>query len=411
MQLPAQADSTWREHEGALQAARQANDTANYRAQLNAVYHAIGATQRIATRYAALALGTNDTAGAARWMGALATMGDELDTGLVSKYGALAGPRGLSALRALHAHATRDEGAPALFARLPDADMISEDLAYDAQAARFLVSSVHHGGIYAIANGRTTTLVAPGADSTWGMFALGVDTARHTLWATTAAFSPITARYTPADSGRSALLSYDLRTGALRRRYFAPDTGAHALGDLVVGSAGAVFVSDGLGGGVYALPPGGDSLRVLVPRGQMRSPQTPALSSDGAVLFVPDYSIGIAAVDIESGRITWVTHSDSLALTGIDGMYRVGQDLIVVQNGIEPNRIMRLVLDRSMRHVVRATTLARGPGARSLTHATISGGWLYFITKSGWERAADDGGYTAAASADAPVMMRLRLAP
>jgi sugar lactone lactonase YvrE len=407
----AQRDSSWQDHERALQAARQANDTVSYRAQLTAVYGAIGATPRIATRYATLALQAGDSAGATRWMTALAAMGEEPDTGMMARYVALAGASAAGALRVLHASATREQGAPVFVARLSDADMISEDLAYDAKGGRFLVSSVHRGGIYAVANGRTTTLVEPRADSTWGIFALGVDSARGTLWATTAAFA-VAAGYSPTDSGRSALIEYDLRTGAARGRYVAPDSGAHVLGDLVVGSSGAVYVSDGVGGGVYALAPGRDTLRVLAPRGTFRSPQTPALSSDGATLFVPDYSIGIAAVDIASGRITWVTHSDSLALTGIDGMCRVGRDLLVVQNGLEPNRIMRLTLDPSMRRVVRATTIARGAAAASLTHATVSRGWLYFLAKSGWERASDDGTMAAAASAaDAPVIVRVRLAP
>jgi hypothetical protein len=406
----AQSDSTWRDHERALQGAREASDTVNYRAQLTAEYKAVGATPRIAARYAALALGAHDSAGATRWMGVLAAMGDELDTGLVLQYDALAGAHAVESLRATRALATRDAGAPLLSARLPDPDMISEDLAYDMSSARFLVSSVHRGGIYAIANGRTTAFVKPGADGTWGIFALGVDSARHALWATTAAL-PMAARYSPADSGRSALLQYDLRTGALRNRYVAPDSGAHVMGDLVIGSDGAVYVSDGLGSGVYALRPGRDSLEVLVPRGVLHSPQTPALSSDGATLFVPDYSIGIAAVDVASGNITWVNHGDSLALTGIDGMYRIGYDLIVVQNGLEPNRIMRLTLDPSMRHVMQASPVARGPRASSLTHATVAGGWLYFITKSGWERTADDGAMTSTTATDAPAIMRVRIAP
>ena len=281
IRLSAQADSTWRDHERALQAARAANDTVRYRAQLNAVYGAIGATPRVAARYASLALDARDSVGAAQWMGALAAMGSELDTSLMSRYGAFAGTRAVSALRTAHALATRNVGAPALVDRLPDADVISEDIAYDARSARFLVSSVHRGGIYAIANGRTTTLVEPRADSTWGMFALGVDSTHGALWSTTAALS-ISAGYVPADSGRSALMKYDLRTGALRGRYWAPDSGAHVLGDLVVGSSGALYVSDGAGGGVYALAPDGDSLRVLVARGSFLSPQTPALSSDGS---------------------------------------------------------------------------------------------------------------------------------
>lgn len=405
----AQSDSTWRDHERAFQEARKANDTVAYRAQLDAVYHAIGATPRIANRFAALALEAHDSAGASRWLGAIAAMGAELDTTLVSRYRALAGPRALDSLRALSAFATRDAGSPQLSFRLSDADMISEDIAYDAGSARFLVSSVRHGGIYAAsASSRATPIVKPGADSNWGMFALGV--ARDAFWTTTAALS-MAARYAPADSGKSALLKYDLRTGKLRGRYVAPDSGAHVLGDLVVGSNGAVYVSDGIAGGVYVLAPGSDSLEVLVQPGVFLSPQTPALSSDGATLFVPDYAIGIAAVSVVTGKVTWITHSDSLALTGIDGMYRLGRDLIVVQNGVEPNRIMRLTLDAPMLHVVRAAALARGPSARSLTHATIAGGWLYFITKSGWERVAEDGTMTAGTAADAPIVMRVRIAP
>ena len=405
----AQTDSTWREHERALQEARKADDTVAYRAQLNAIYRVLGATPRIANRFAALALQTNDTADASRWLSTIAAMGAELDTALLARYRTIAGPRSLSSLRASSAVATRDAGSPQLSFRLPDVDMISEDIAYDAGSARFLVSSVRHGGIYAAsASNRATVVVKPGADGSWGMFALGV--ARDAFWTTTAAMS-MTARYTPGDSGKSALLKYDLRSGKLRGRYVAPDSGAHALGDLVVGSNGAVYVSDGIGGGVYVLDPGRDSLRVLVQPGVLVSPQTPALSSDGATLFVPDYAIGIAAVSVATGKFTWVTHSDSLALTGIDGMYRLGRDLIVVQNGLEPNRIMRLTLDAPMRGVVSAAALARGPLARSLTHATIAGGWLYFISKSGWERVSDDGTMTAGTAANAPTVMRVRIAP
>jgi hypothetical protein len=405
----AQSDSSWRDHERALQDARKADDTVAYRAHLDAIYHALGATPRIANRFAALALQANDSAGARRWVGALAAMGMDLDTALLARYRALAGPRALDSVRALRAIATRDAGSPQRSFRLPDVDMISEDIAYDAGGARFLVSSVRRGGIYAAsASSRPALIVKPGADSSWGMFAIGI--AHDAFWTTTAALS-MAAGYSPADSGKSAVLKYDLRSGKLRGRYVAPDTGAHALGDLVVGANGVVYVSDGIGGGVYVLAPGSSDLKTLVQPGVLVSPQTPALSSDAATLFVPDYAIGIAAVSVATGKVTWVTHSDSLALTGIDGMYRVGHDLIAVQNGLEPNRIMRLEMDAPMLRVVRATPLARGPLARSLTHATVAGGWLYFITKSGWERVADDGTMTPGQPADAPTVMRVRIAP
>ena len=407
----AQADSTWRDHERALQVARKAKDTVAYRAQLRAVYQMVGATPRIVTRFASLAIDARDTAEASRWMSALAAMGTELDTGLVAAYGRLAGAPARESLLALHSRETGDAGQPASVFRLPDATMISEDVAYDVARSRILVSSVRRGGVYAKRiPGNAPAAVSFGRDRTWGMFALGVDSARGVLWATTAAL-PMVANYTAADSGRSYLLAYDLRTGAERGRYAAPDAGAHALGDLTIGASGAVYVSDGLGSGIYVLEPGHDSLRTLVPPGVLVSPQTPALSSDGATLFVADYAIGIAAVTVATGHVAWLAHSDSLALTGIDGLYRYGRDLIAVQNGLEPNRIERLTLDPSMRRVLHANTVARGPKARSLTHATILRDWLYFLRNSGWERVADDGTMTGAPPDRAPEVARVHLTP
>jgi len=99
----AQSDSTWREHERALQEARKADDTVAYHAQLDAIYHVLGATPRIANRFAALALQANDTAGASRWLSTIAAMGAELDTALLARYRAIAGPRALDSLRATSA--------------------------------------------------------------------------------------------------------------------------------------------------------------------------------------------------------------------------------------------------------------------------------------------------------------------
>lgn len=407
----AQVDSTWRDHDRALQAARAAHDTASYRAQLSEIYHALGSTPRIASRFAALALEARDGACAKRWLGAIAVMGAALDSGLLVQYVKLGGPAAAAEIVTARNRAVREIGAPQLVSRLPDPDMISEDIAFDGARSRFLVSSVRRGSIFSMnTNAGTAAKPVFTPDQSWGILALGVDSARGTLWATTAALS-MGARYAAADSGRSALMELDLQTGTLLGRYEAPDSGAHALGDLTIGSRGEVYVSDGLGSGVYALDAGHASLHVLVPRGVLVSPQMPVLSSDETTLFVPDYAIGIAVVDIASGERSWLSHSDSLALTGVDGMYRIGHDIIIVQNGLEPNRIVRLTLDARMHRVVRATTLVQGGLARELTHAARSHDWLYFIARSGWDRVADDGTMRAATSSEGPVIARVRIAP
>jgi hypothetical protein len=167
-------------------------------------------------------------------------------------------------------------GAP-LFS-LADPDLIAEDLAYDSAGGRYFVSSVRRGIVLVVdSTGAARPFTAAGISGAWAMMALGVDAARGLLWATTAALRA-GARYAAADSGRSALLAFDLESGAQRARLEPPpNTGAHVLGDLAVGPDGTVYVSDAESGAVYAAAPGAAALRVLVAPGEFVSPQTPAL--------------------------------------------------------------------------------------------------------------------------------------
>jgi hypothetical protein len=405
-QAQGQADATWRQHLQAAAAALNAGDSAAYRSRLVLAYRAVGATPLLLSRMARAAFAAHDTAAATQWTVALAAMGLPFDTVLGTAYAMMHGNAAVAVLRRTNDAARREvDGSHVAFA-LAEPDLLVEDLRYDAPRHRFLVSSVHRGGIYAIdATGRVSTVIPPRTDGAWGMYAVGIDERRRSLWVTTIAL-PGAAGYVRDDSARSALLEYDLVDGTLRRRLVPADSGGHALGDLTVAPDGTVYVSDGLGGGVYALDPGAASLRALLPTGTFSSPQTPALSPDGRRLFVPDYSAGIAVVDLRTARWHWLAHSDSLALTGIDGLCEVGGDLVAVQNGLTPNRIMRLRVDANDR-VVRATALVRGSQATDLNHALSIGHRLYFIARSGWDRMTDDGQFTPGTNRDVAQLRRI----
>jgi hypothetical protein len=402
----AQTDTTWQGREHAMAAALAIGDTVAYWSSLNALQHAVGATPRLAARLAATAFAMHDTADGLRWSRALTAMGVDYDTGLVARHAGELGPTILAELRRDGFQASRAAGRPELILRLADPDMVAEDFGYDAARHRYLVSSVRRGAIYAIGiDGKATAFVRPGVAGVWGIFAIGIDPGRNILWATTVAL-PGTANYTPADSGRSALLAYDLRSGAELKRLVPFDSGSHALGDLTISANGTVYVADGTGGGVYAADPNATTLRPVVPTGTFSSPQTPAVSDDGRRLFVPDYTFGIAVMDLANGHWHWLAHSDSLALTGIDGLYREGRDLIAVQNGFAPNRITRLILGHDDQ-IQSSRVLIRGGDAVDLNHAMVRGRQLLFIARSGWDRVAEDGTMAPGGKADASVLRRM----
>jgi hypothetical protein len=296
-------------------------------------------------------------------------------------------------------------------ATLPDSIVVAEDVAWDAARRRWLVSDLRRGRIVTVTPSGRASILFDLRPDTWAVFALGVDAPRGVLWATTIGM-PGLAGYTRADSGRAALLKLELATGRLLHRFDFPHaspTEAHAPGDMAVAPNGDVFVSDGETGELFVLRKGADALVALVPAGELVSPQQPAVSPDGGTVLVADYIRGIAAVDGATGHVTWLAHGPSVALNGIDGLVFHGRDLIAMQNGTEPNRILRLALDPGMRAVVGVTVLAQGPAIAQPTHAAASGDAVVVIARSGWDRVARDGSVRTGVPAAGATLVRVPL--
>jgi len=297
-----------------------------------------------------------------------------------------------------------------LFVTLSQADLIAEDIAYDALSGTFYVSGVRHSKIISIdRNGATADFVREGQPNVWSILALGVDSKLRVLWAATAAL-PESVAYRKADEGRSALLKYSLDNGELLKRYDLAKDRKHALGDMTLSAAGDVFVSDGESGAIYWVDHRKDELQVLIDRGVFHSPQTPALSSDGRVLLIPDYSRGISRVDLSTKQVHLLEHPQELSLGGIDGMYLAGRTLVAIQNGTVPERIIRMKLDESLERVIDWETLeANWIGLGDPTHGVFVGDDFYFIANSGWDRMADDGGLKPGAKFEPATIRHLQL--
>jgi uncharacterized protein YciI len=293
---------------------------------------------------------------------------------------------------------------------LSDPDLIAEDIAYDAVSQTFFVSSVHKRKIVAIRpDGSITDFVSSGQDGIWAVLALAVDSKRRLLWATTGAM-PEGLGFEKADTGKTALLCYDLSTRKLLKRYDLPTDGSpHTLGDMTLSPSGDVYVSDGYGC-VYSLPPGANALEALSKPGEFRSPQTPALTPDGKRLFVADYSLGIGVIDLASKNLTWLPRAKDIALEGSDGLYLRGHSLLAVQNGVTPARIVQVSLTPDLERAERYTVLEQAsPSLGDPTHGVIVADSFYFIGNSGWDRVSDDGQLKPGKPTDCPVVMKMQL--
>jgi sugar lactone lactonase YvrE len=271
---------------------------------------------------------------------------------------------------------------------LAERDLIPEDIAYDPKTHRFFVSSARQSKIVTSDGGASQTDFAK---SPWPVLALRIDSGRRILWAATG-WVPHCERCQDADKDRTALLAFDLDSGALKQRIDSPVPGL--LGDMTISQAGEIYVSEGTNGAVLHLPLGAKKLDRLDAAGEFPSPQTPALSKDEKTLYVPDYVRGIAAITLSTGAVTWLKPADDVALNGIDGLYVYRDSFLAVQNGTTPARIVRFSLDLRKQEVLEANT----PNLGEPTHGTVVGNTFYFIANSGWDE-YDDRGKKKAGSA------------
>lgn len=109
-------------------------------------------------------------------------------------------------------------------------------------------------------------------------------------------------------------------------------------------------------------------------------------------LYVADYLAGIFAVDSRTGEATPLENVADAHLGGIDGLYVYKGDLIGVQNGATPQRIVRLNLDRSGLRVTRLEVIQQAlKGWREPTNGQIVGNALYYVATSNWPVYGDDG--------------------
>jgi sugar lactone lactonase YvrE len=397
-----------------MQAARSSlasDDAAGARRHLLAADSLIGGHTGAKWTLATIAAHEGDREDMLHWLGALADAGITRPVAADSLFHRWrADPEFRAVAGKLEANGR--PSANATIARsLGDADLLAEDVAWDARGKRFLVSSIHRGKILAIDDAGHVTDFAGSRDAgVWGVYGLALDAKRGVLWATTGA-GPEFEDFLPADSGRTALLAFDLRTSRLRQRLELARTAARqVLGDVTVASDGTVYACESYGGAVYRLPHGAAALETLVPAGRFRSPQLPAMSRDGRRIFVPDYSRGIASVTLSTGAVDWMPKPYSLASGGIDGLYRDGDRLIAVQNGTTPHRLVELRMDAAEGSITNWRVLEQASDRLGEpNHGVLVGRDFFFIGDSGWDRVGEDGKLQTAPDSKAPVLYKLAL--
>lgn len=302
---------------------------------------------------------------------------------------------------------------------LPLADLMPEDLTFDKGSGSFVVSSIQHHTLYRVTlppagSGQCGLKEIPLEDQAkrWPVLAVSADDKRHLLWMTASAMPGFTG-FPKEDEGKAALFAIDAATGKTVRRFDLSSAGPAVLGDMSVAPDGAVYVTDSIGGGVYRVQGDVKTASLEKIAGDFFSPQTPVLAADGKRLFVADYSMGIAVVDLTRpnppGELYYILHHESIAVTGVDGLCLSGDFLAATQNGTEPERIVRYHLNRAQTEITSAEVIEQSTERLGdPTHVIALNGWFYVSANVGWNKVDDHGQLKKGEHFTAPILLRFR---
>jgi sugar lactone lactonase YvrE len=269
------------------------------------------------------------------------------------------------------------------FASFDQPDFIPEGIAV-AQGGGVVLGSIRHGQLLIQAHRGDDMVLGPAGH--WSVFGMRFDN-NEGLWFASSRV-PQYSGISDRSAYRAGLFRLDLDTLEIDQRARLPVNGNdQVLGDLVIADDDTIYTTDSVDGPVYRYSIRGNEYSTLVPKGVFGSPQGLVLDGSDEFLYVADYIGGLYRVRLADGQVDKLAVPATTSDYGIDGLYRHGDRLIAIQNGIRPHRVTAFTLSDDGLAVSSAEILAMNlPEFDEPTLGTIVGDDFYFVANSHWNR-------------------------
>ena len=288
--------------------------------------------------------------------------------------------------------------------QFPAGDYIPEGIALFGND--LLLGSIRYGNIERIGT-EPATLVTPEDSGHWSVFGMRIGPDGG-LWYASAAV-PEFGNLNEVNAGLTGLFRYDFHEKKTTVRAVLPKgDAAMVLGDLVFADDDTIYATESLTGALYQYSLSKNEFAQVVAPGQLRSMQGLVLDERGEHLYVADYVGGLFRIALDDYTVERIGADTTVNLFGIDGLYRYGDQLIAIQNGIQPNRVAAFTLAEDGLSVTSAKVLARNlPEFDEPTLGVIAGDAFLFVANSHWNRFDRAGNLPE--GLEGPIILRLAL--
>ena len=263
---------------------------------------------------------------------------------------------------------------------LDDGHFVPEGIAFDEHGDIYL-GSIRKG---LLVRGGDETRVLSDRQGHWSVFGMRFHE-DGTLWFASAAVSQLVD--VGVNEGSTGLFQLDVESGDILRSAVLPQTGEdQVLGDLVIAGSN-IYTTDSLTGAVYRFDTMTGKFDALLEPGTLGSPQGLVIDVTGEFLYIADYIGGLYQMALADGSLRKVSVPVTVSDYGIDGLYRRGNELIAIQNGIRPHRVTAFTLSDDALSVVDHRVLAANLEVfDEPTLGAVQGDDFYFVANSHWNR-------------------------
>lgn len=254
-------------------------------------------------------------------------------------------------------------------------DLVAEGIAWDAQTRRLFFGSMRNGEVYVLGEDQQLSKFAEVRhEGPLAAIGMTVDFERQLLWVVGTGFF-LTEEFDADAPIWSGVFGFALATGELQHKYMRKEVG-QGYNDVTVAPNGDLYLS---GSEMGRVPAGGDAIEDLQLAEPVFGSNGIFVTPDGKHLIASSYPAAIVVVRL-SDLDTWFLPSpENVPLYGIDGMYLHQGDLIAVQNGVRPWRLMRFELNDQLTAISRSTQLEFAHPASVPTTGAIVGDKIHYI--------------------------------
>jgi len=220
----------------------------------------------------------------------------------------------------------------------------------------------------------------------WGIVDLVVDQKADLLW-TASATLPHYNGTTPNNFGHAMISKFKLSTGELLNNFAMQRTNQPLLFTALHVSQGQnLYFINAFNSQLFKIGHDSDQVERVLALPKLTALKAITTNPDESVIYLSDYEQGLFVVNMATQQLAPLVPGNTGFFAGINDLFYDGGDLVAIQSGVKPARLMRYVLQQDLLLQNLFPIEASNPSFQSLGNGVLVDDQVYYAANSQWEK-------------------------